>query len=300
MNTTKAWIQAFRLRTLPLAFSCILMGAFLAAGENSLDGWILSLSLLTTLFLQVLSNLANDYGDATSGVDGHGRTGPKRTVSAGLISRKAMKKGLIVCSVLSLLSGVGLIRLAFGDEWEVALVFLLLGLGAIIAAINYTVGKNPYGYSGFGDLFVMIFFGVVGVGGSYYLHTHYLDLVILLPAYSCGAFAVGVLNVNNIRDIESDKAAGKYSLPVRMGRSRAIMYHWFLLASGMLTMILYVFLEHGSIFEYIFLLTLPLFVSNAWAVKSRKTSEQLDPYLKQLALATLFFVLLFGIGQISV
>lgn len=298
MNKTKAWLQAFRLRTLPLAFSCILMGAILATAEGHFDGWILGLSLITTLFLQVLSNLANDFGDATSGVDSDHRTGPKRTVSSGLISQMEMRNALIICTILTLCSGVLLIFLAFGDNWTTALIFLFIGLGAIVAAINYTVGSNPYGYAGWGDLFVMIFFGIIGVGGSFYLHTGYFETYILLPAYACGAFAVGVLNVNNIRDIESDRAAGKFSIPVRIGRPKAIIYHWFLLASGVISMIAFVLVDNGSAYELIFLLTLPLFVSNAWAVKSRKTAEQLDPYLRQLALTTLLFVLLFGVGQL--
>lgn len=292
--------MAFRLRTLPLAFSCILMGAFLAVGQGEMNGMVLTLTLITTLFLQILSNLANDYGDASSGVDGSERKGPSRTVSSGLISREAMKKGLVLFSFLSLVSGVGLIYFVFQDNWSVAFIFLLLGIGAIAAAIKYTVGKSPYGYSGLGDLFVMIFFGFVGVGGSYFLHTQELNYFILLPAYSCGAFAVGVLNVNNIRDIESDRSSGKYSLPVRMGRTNAIFYHWFLLGSAFFLMVVYVSMQGGGISQYLFLLSLPLFISNAWAVKSRTTPEQLDPYLKQLALATLFFVLLFGIGQFQV
>lgn len=295
----KAWIQAFRLRTLPLAFSCIFMAAFLAAAQGHFDGWIFGLSLLTTLFLQILSNLANDYGDAASGIDtSEHRTGPKRTVSAGLITKQEMKNGLVICSLLSLVSGVLLIFIAFGDRWVEVIVFLILGLGAIAASIKYTVGKKPYGYAGWGDFFVLVFFGLVGVGGSYFLYTSSLNYWMLLPAISCGLFAVGVLNVNNIRDIESDRISGKYSIPVRLGRKRAIIYHWLILSLGLAAALLYVYAMGPYPSGYLFVLSVPLFLINARAVKVKTTSEQLDPYLKQLALSTLAFVVLFGLGQV--
>ncbi|MEQ8583116.1 MAG: 1,4-dihydroxy-2-naphthoate polyprenyltransferase [Marinoscillum sp.] len=298
MKKIKAWLQAFRFRTLPLAFSCIFMGAFLAAANGCFSWPILIWSLVTTLFLQVLSNLANDYGDATSGVDGVQRTGPKRTVSSGLISLSAMKRALIVFSLLSLFSGLWLIFLSFGDRWTEIIIFLILGLGAIVAAIKYTVGKKPYGYAGFGDLFVLIFFGLVGVGGSYYLYANTLDSLILLPALSCGLLAVGVLNVNNIRDIDSDQKAGKYSIPVRIGRSNAVLYHWFLLSMAVISSCVYVAIVNPRGFSFLFLLVLPMLYSNARAVKIMKTSQGLDPFLKQLALTTLIFVILFGLGQV--
>ncbi|MEQ8471087.1 MAG: 1,4-dihydroxy-2-naphthoate polyprenyltransferase [Marinoscillum sp.] len=292
----KAWIQAFRFRTLPLAFSCILMGAFTALVDEAFDWEILSWSLLTTLFLQILSNLANDYGDASSGVDGAHRTGPKRTVSSGLITKKEMRNALIVFSLLSLASGIYLIWIAFGTQWSRVLVFLILGIGAIAAAIKYTVGKKPYGYAGFGDLFVLIFFGLVGVGGSYFLYTNMLDPIIMLPALGCGFLAVGVLNVNNIRDIDSDKASGKFSIPVRIGRPNAIIYHWFLLLAAPVCMVTYIVIKDLSFGSYLFLLVTPMLFFNGRAVKIKNTSEALDPYLKQLALTTLLFVLLFGFG----
>jgi 1,4-dihydroxy-2-naphthoate octaprenyltransferase len=294
----KTWIQAFRLRTLPLAFSCILMAAFLAEMDGVFSNQILIWSLITTLFLQVLSNLANDYGDAGSGVDGDHREGPKRTVSSGLITKKAMKNALIIFSLLSLISGIYLIVLAFGEDWHKAGIFLLLGLGAIAAAIKYTVGKNPYGYAGMGDFFVLVFFGIVGVGGSYYLYAQSLDWLILLPSVSSGLLAVGVLNVNNIRDIESDRQSGKYSIPVRIGRENAIIYHWVILIVAVVSSVIFVALKGSGWFGYLFLLSAPLLFINARAVKNKTTSAELDPYLKQLALSTLLFVILFGVGQV--
>ena len=274
------------------------MGAFTAGIDGYFDGVILTWGLITTLFLQILSNLANDYGDASSGVDGEHRTGPKRTVSSGLITKEQMKKALYVFSFLSLASGIYLIWLSFGDQWTKVLVFLVLGLGAIAAAIKYTVGKRPYGYVGLGDFFVLIFFGLVGVGGNYFLYANSLDLLVVLPALSCGFLAVGVLNVNNIRDIESDRASGKSSIPVRIGRQKAILYHWFLIIGSVATMLAYCVIKDLSPGAYLFLLVSPMLFFNARAVKIKTTSEGLDPYLKQLALTTLLFVLLFGLGEL--
>lgn len=298
MGKLHVWIQAFRLRTLPLAFSCILMGAFLAASKGAFDVAIFTLCLLTTLFLQILSNLANDYGDASSGVDGTDRRGPLRTVQAGLITRQTMKRALVVFSLLALASGVILLRVSFGNQWPEALVFLVVGFGAIAAAIKYTVGKNPYGYAGWGDFFVLLFFGVVGVMGSYYLFVREVHWDILLPSVSCGLFAVAVLNVNNIRDIESDRKSGKYSIPVRIGREKAVIYHWIILLVGLLSAVLYVVGHIQSSYSWLFLLVVPLLVVNAWAVRVKQTSAELDPFLKQMALTTLLFVVLFGIGQL--
>lgn len=298
MASVKTWFEAFRLRTLPLAFSCILMGAFLAVSKGYFDGIILALSLLTTLFLQVLSNLANDYGDSVSGVDHAARQGPSRSVQAGKISLASMKKGLIICAVLSFISGLFLLFVSFRDAWLHAVIFLLIGLGAIWAAIKYTVGKSPYGYQGFGDVFVLLFFGLVGVCGSYFLYSKTFDWITVLPAVSCGLFAVGVLNVNNIRDIESDVAAGKNSIPVRIGKTNARLYHLGLIAVGWVCMFMYTFLSWaGEWSQVLYGLSLPLFLINLKAVFTKENPKQLDPFLKQLAISTLLFVLLFGIGQ---
>ena len=298
MAAIKTWVQAFRLRTLPLAFSCILMGGFLAIGQQVFNGTILGLSLLTTLFLQVLSNLANDYGDSVSGVDSAERQGPSRTVQSGQISLAAMKRALIICGILSFLSGLLLLVVAFRDAWYLAGIFLLIGLGAIWAAIRYTVGKTPYGYQGLGDLFVLIFFGLVGVCGSYFLYSQTFQWITILPAISCGLFAVGVLNVNNIRDIESDTNAGKKSIPVRIGRQKARVYHLLIIGIAWAAMITYSSVTwSGSWLQGLYVLSLPLFIINVKAVFQQEEAQKLDPFLKQLAISTLLFVLLFGIGQ---
>ncbi|HRG80658.1 MAG TPA: 1,4-dihydroxy-2-naphthoate octaprenyltransferase, partial [Cyclobacteriaceae bacterium] len=150
---------------------------------------------------------------------------------------------------------------------------------------------------GLGDISVLIFFGLVGVMGSYYLFTHSITWKELLPALSCGLFSIAVLNINNIRDIESDRIAGKYSIPVRIGKEKAVTYHWILLVGGLLSAIVYIILHFKSPWQFLFLVTVPLFVKNGLSIH-HKPSEELDPFLKQMALSTLLFVLLFGIGLI--
>lgn len=297
MNTVKPWLKAFRLRTLPLALSCIGMGGFLAASSGAFQWNIFLFSVLTTIFLQILSNLANDYGDSIHGADSPDRKGPSRAVQSGAISPGQMKTAIGIFVGLCLISGVSLLLISFGLNWNAILFFFGLGVLSILAAIAYTIGKKPYGYAGLGDFSVLIFFGLVGVMGSNYLFTKQLNWIQILPAMSCGFFSMGVLNINNIRDIESDKNAGKFSIPVRIGRENAISYHWFLLAGGMVSTLVFALLTYQSPLQLLFLLSFPFFIVNGVTVQ-RKSSDQLDPYLKQLALSTLLFVVLFGLGQV--
>jgi 1,4-dihydroxy-2-naphthoate octaprenyltransferase len=292
----KHWVSAFRLRTLPLALSSILMGGFLAASVHAFQWNIFLLCITTTIFLQILSNLANDYGDSIHGADSADRKGPSRAVQSGRISASQMKAGIVVFVALSLVSGVSLLFVAFGLNWNAILFFLGLGVLSILAAIAYTVGKRPYGYAGLGDISVFIFFGLIGVMGSLYLFTHELKALYILPAISCGLFSVGVLNINNIRDIESDVKAGKYSIPVRIGKEKAVLYHWSLIILGLLSTLVFVLLTYVSSFQLLFLISAPAFILIGKNVQ-QKPSHQLDPYLKFMALSTLFFVLLFGVGQ---
>ena len=295
----KAWISAFRLRTLPLALASIGMGSFLAAADQQFRASVVAWSALTTLFLQILSNLANDYGDTKHGADSINRKGPQRAVQAGLITPGQMKTGMLIFTILALLSGLILLWIALGQEGiYLFLLFLILGLAAIWAAINYTAGAKPYGYAGLGDISVFIFFGLVGVTGTYFLQTQHVQWLVLLPAAALGFFSTGVLNINNIRDIYSDKLAGKYSIPVRLGPRKARIYHILLLVLGMGCAIVFAILQNASMPGYLFLLALPLFFYNARQVWLLQTPEEIDPYLKQMSLSTLLFVLLFGIGLI--
>lgn len=292
----RPWISAARPRTLPLALASIGMGAFLAASVQQFRWSVFLLSALTTVFLQILSNLANDYGDSVHGADQVGREGPLRAVQSGQITPTAMKRAIGVFTGLSLASGVALLWLALPGNQTTFLLFLGLGLLAIAASITYTSGGKPYGYAGLGDLSVLIFFGLVGVMGSYYLHTLSVRWIHLLPALSCGFFSTAVLNINNIRDIKTDQRAGKRSIPVRLGRSRAVVYHWVLLTLGIVCSVAYVLLDFNSYYQWLFVVCLPLLIKNGQAVQNRRTATELDPYLKQMALTTLLYVVAFGLG----
>jgi 1,4-dihydroxy-2-naphthoate polyprenyltransferase len=290
----KAWLHALRLRTLPLALSSIFAGSFMAAYDYRMRWSILILASLTTIFLQILSNLANDYGDSIHGADSKDRKGPVRAVQSGLISLQEMKKAMILFTILSLSSGLSLLYLALED---IVLFFSFLGLGilAIIAAITYTAGKKPYGYAGLGDISVFLFFGIIGICGTFYLHTLKFFPEILLPAISLGLFSTAVLNINNIRDIESDTKAGKKSIPVRIGLPNAVLYNWSLIIGAFISLTVFViYFEHyGAALAFI---SLPLMIKIGLGVGKGKNSEEIDPYLKKMALSTLVWTLLFGAG----
>lgn len=297
----KVWLKAFRLRTLPLAVSSIGMGSFIAAAEGYFQFSIFLWSVLTTIFLQVLSNLANDYGDSVHGADSDERKGPQRTVQSGLISPKQMKNAMLLFAGLAFVSGCTLLWVSFGQEYMVQLlIFLGLGLLAIWASITYTAGKNPYGYAGLGDISVLIFFGWVGVLGTLFLYSKDVNWLHLLPATSCGLLAVAVLNVNNIRDIESDIKAGKRSIPVRLGRPSARIYHWFLLLTALASSIIWVFVNFQGMAQFAFFIAVPLILRNGIAISKFEEPSKLDPFLKQMALATLLFVVSFGLGYLWV
>ena len=296
MPAIKSWVKAFRLRTLPLALSSILMGSFLAIHENSYQWSVIILAVITTMFLQILSNLSNDYGDAMKGTDNENRLGPVRTVQSGEISPRQMKIAMSLFVILTLISGIWLIVESFGNDWAKAGVFLLFGVIAIVASIKYTVGNKSYGYSGYGDLFVFIFFGLLAVIGTYFLNTLSFSWLILLPASSLGFLSTAVLNLNNMRDIENDLNSGKKTIAVRIGYNSARKYQVFLIAASFLATFLYVLYRYNSYWEFLFLATLPLFVYNLIGVYKVKEHKQLDPYLKKTALSTLLFVIVFGIG----
>ena len=294
------WISAFRPRTLPLALASILTGGFLAAAAGRFNGPVVALAALTTVLLQVLSNLANDYGDSQNGADSIHREGPQRAVQSGAITPAQMKRGMLICGLLAFASGLALLWVALGVAGVGLLLgFLALGLAAIWAAVNYTAGARPYGYAGLGDVSVFLFFGLVGVCGTYFLQAHTLPLAVLLPAAALGCFATAVLNVNNIRDIKSDVLAGKITIPVRLGPLHARRYHWLLLVLGLGCATVYVALTYNhSPWQWLYVLSAPLFLFNAIQVWQRQESMQVDPLLKQMALSTLVFTVLFGVGQV--
>ena len=296
MSQTKEWIHAIRLRTLPLAMASIGLGSFLAAFDGKFNWLVLVLAGLTTIFLQILSNLANDYGDAQHGADSSDREGPSRAVQSGKISPKSMEAAIYLFIGLSLASGILLLFISIPSISLEFLGLLITGLLAIGAALNYTMGKNPYGYAGFGDLFVILFFGFVGVMGTYYCHTGTISYTALLPALSCGLLSTAVLNVNNIRDIVSDEKAGKMSIPVRIGRKNAVIYHWALIIVALSSTSIFVLINYKSPVQLLFMISAPLMIYNCIKVAQIKDSKKLDPFLKQMAISTLIFIITFGIG----
>lgn len=294
----KPWIAAARLRTLPLAFSSIILGTCLAAANGHYDSLIFVLCLVTTLCYQVLSNYANDYGDGVKGTDA-ARKGEKRAVASGEISVRQMKRAVWLFAALSFVSGTALSIYATQSlPMVVTIGFVVLGTLAIVAAITYTVGRRAYGYSGLGDLSVLVFFGYVGVVGSYFLQTSILNWEVLLPATAVGFLAAGVLNLNNMRDIESDRKSGKNTLVVKIGLRGAKVYHLFLIVLAFDLAYLYNRLTEGSWWRHIYWLVLPLMLLNLYAAIKAEEPEDFEPLLKMLAMSTLAFSLLFGIGQI--
>ncbi len=292
----KHWIQAARLRTLPLSVSGIIVGSAYAYHQGFSDWRIVVLALLTTLGLQVLSNYANDYGDGVKGTDVN-RIGEKRLVAAGVITAEQMKKAVIITAFLTFIIALLLIYVAFGKEnFALSLIFILLGIGSIGAAIKYTVGKSAYGYSGFGDVFVFIFFGLVSVIGSNFLFTHFIDWKLFLPATAIGLLSVAVLNLNNMRDIENDKIAGKNTLVVKMGLENAKKYQYFLIITAtVLFMFFEVLLNLQSL---VVIVCFVLFTNHIFFVKKNSIPKEFDSQLKVVALGTFIISLLFFINVV--
>ena len=294
----QAWLLAARPRTLPLACASILLGTGLAASVDAFNSAVLVLALLTAIALQVLSNLANDYGDAASGADDDQRIGPARAVSSGLLSAETMRKGMVVAALTAALLGLLLLLAAFGNQWGQILTFILLGAAALLAAVTYTVGLGgtPYGYRGLGDIAVFVFFGLLGVLGTYYLHVQQLSWLPFLPAAACGLLATAVLNVNNVRDIESDARNGKITLAVRLGRANAINYHWALLGMTLLLTLIYLVALPVPLLGWSCLLVVKPLSDAARTLNLSRDGEILTGMLKKTAISTLLYSVLLSIG----
>ena len=279
--------------------SATILGSFLAYANGTYKWPVFIFGLITTLCLQVLSNLANDYGDAIKGTDNASRLGPLRVTQTGLVSRKKMITMIIIFILLSLLSGSLLIYFGLNEyNSNLYILFFLFGITAVFAALKYTIGKKPYGYAGFGDIMVFIFFGILGVTGPYYLHSLSFPGSVLMPASAIGLFSAGVLNLNNLRDRDNDRDNGKITLVVRMGQTWAKRYHVILLFAGFLISLTYTIIYFQSIYQFLFILALPLLVSDVKKVLLNTVPVELNPELRKLALATLLFALSFGIGLI--
>lgn len=288
-NNLKIWVQAARLRTLSLSVSGIIMGNALALNHNDFSFIIFLLSILTAIAFQIVSNFANDYGDGIKGTDNEQRIGPKRVLQQGLLTSKNLKRGILVSVLVSIILSIALIYESLGaDKLLFSVLFILLAIGAVAAAIKYTVGTNPYGYSGLGDLFVFIFFGWVSVIGSYFLQINSIDLSIVLFATSVGLLSVAVLNLNNMRDIENDLNSSKITLAVRLGGYKAKVYHFFLISIAIILFFIGIG-EQSLLIKTIYTLVfVPLFL-HLYRVFNVKEPKQFDPELKKLAL-TIFFI----------
>lgn len=298
MIKIKAWISAARLRTLPLSLSGIITAGAAALAVESFSQTIFVLAILTTLGFQILSNFANDYGDGVKGTDNADRVGPVRAMQSGLLSAKELKTGMIITAAITLLIASMLIFAAFGnDNFILSVVFFNLGIAAVIAAITYTVGKNAYGYRAMGDIFVFIFFGLVGVMGCYFLFTKQLADLILLPAITIGFLSTAVLNLNNMRDRLADQNVNKNTLAVVLGEPKVTYYHTALILGAFVTALSYFFLTATNWIHVLPLLAfVPLFLHIRTVYKT-DAPPLLDPELKKVALSTFLFSLLFFISM---
>lgn len=294
----QTWLLAARPRTLPLACASILLGSGLAAHLGSFNAGVFWLTLLTAISLQILSNLANDYGDAVSGADDRDRIGPVRAVSSGLLSPQAMRRGIMITAGTAAFFGFWLLLVAFGSQWGSILVFVLLGVASLLAAITYTVGLGgkPYGYRGLGDIAVFLFFGLLGVLGTYYLYTQQLSGLAMLPASACGLLSAAVLNVNNVRDIESDAHNGKITLAVKLGRNRAISYQWALLGTALLLTLIYLVALPVPLIGWSCLLVAKPLSDAARTLSHTTDGEIITGMLKKTALSTLIYSVLLSTG----
>lgn len=290
------WIHAARLRTLPLASASILTGGILAASESGFRLPVFILALATTFLLQIMANLANDYGDSVHGADNKSRIGPERTVQSGRISRTAMIRAIILTGIITAMTGVALILVSTWGRWILTTIFASIGLLSIWAAIRYTAGSKPYGYLGHGDISVFIFFGLVGVYGSYYLNTLEHNPMILLPAAGIGLLSTGVLNLNNMRDHRQDVKSGKMTLAVKFGFKPARIYHACLLLIALVAVEVFSTVNGIALFQRLYLLTVIPIIHHLISVSRVKNPVDLDPHLKRLSLMTLLYAAAFSIN----
>ncbi|MBE16474.1 MAG: 1,4-dihydroxy-2-naphthoate octaprenyltransferase [Dokdonia sp.] len=294
MPALKSWLLAARLRTLPLSISGILMGSGLAALEGAFRADIFLWASLVTLGFQILSNFANDYGDGIKGTDNERRVGPARAMQSGLLTAAQLRLGMIVISVITLCAVIVLIYVAFGsDKLLLSLLFLGLGIAAMIAAVKYTVGKSAYGYRGLGDVFVFLFFGLIGVGGCYFLFVQDLHWLTFFPAITIGCMATIVLHLNNMRDRKEDQSVGKRTLAVVLGKERSVSYHSVLVITAIVFWVAYLVFEKLPFYFWASLLCFIPLLLHWTKVRTIDNHQKLDPELKKVALTTFLLALLF-------
>ena len=294
--TLKACIKSMRLRTLPLSLAGVILGVMLAADNTDVSPWTAALIFLTTVCLQILSNLSNELGDTLSGTDSADRQGPKYALGSGDMTIGDIKKLILMFIGLCVISGLAMIQVSFGSLFKTeSLCLEALGAAAIVGAMKYTLGKNPYGYRGLGDVFVFIFFGLVSVLGGYYVAARELPPVImLLPASAIGCFSVGVLNVNNIRDMKTD-AVNRVTVAIKLGMKGARIYQTILVTLGWALILVFCAVYDFAPGHYIFIITLPLYIKHLQGVWTR-SERALDPMLPMLVISTFFLSILAGAG----
>ena len=296
------YIQSLRLRTLPLSISGIILGTGLAVADlgfqiYDLRFWLVfALAICTTLSLQILSNLSNELGDALKGTDSAQQERAAYGLQSGALTEQSIRRMIGLFIGLSVLFGSALVWVAL-PLWSAAfLVFLGLGLLAIIGAMTYTLGRHSYGYMGLGDLGVFVFFGLVSTLGSFYLQTQFMSWETICCGIAIGLPCVGVLNLNNIRDMKSD-AGTRVTVPLKLGEHRAKVYHTILISGGWILMAIYSILFTNGWTPYLYIITLPLYAKHLAGVWKR-SGRELDPMLPMLVISTFIFALLAGIGYI--
>ncbi|NRF65120.1 1,4-dihydroxy-2-naphthoate polyprenyltransferase [Vibrio coralliilyticus] len=293
-QSLRIWLDAARPKTLPLALVSILTGSVLAYSTHQFSWMIAILAFLTATLLQILSNLANDYGDAVKGTDNDKRLGPMRAIQSGAVTQADMKQAIVINIMLTMLAGLALVFYAL-DSLQSILAFIGLGVLAIVAAIAYTVGNKPYGYVGLGDVSVFIFFGLLGVAGTFFLHTGIVAPLLVLPAIGCGLLAVAVLNINNMRDIENDEECGKRTVAVRLGQKNAKHYHTLLLAGAVVAFIVYLLLQPVPVWLSLpFLLSVLVIYKHGKAVWQAEQPAQIAPMMPVIVKCSLVTNLLFA------
>lgn len=299
MAKIKVWLSAMRLRTLPLSVSGIIIGACFGYYNGKFDWMVFTIAIFLTIGLQILSNLANDYGDGVKGTDDENRVGPERAIQSGQITEHqmldAIRKNILIVIFLTL----ALVFASFGTKsFLYGFLFMILGGFAVYAALTYTIGDSAYGYKGFGDFFVFLFFGLISVIGSYFLFTKQLDHVTILPAISLGLLSVGVLNLNNMRDIQSDKQSKKITMAVKLGKEKSKYYHYFLVLSAIVVSFIFSILYFTSFWNFLFFIAYVPLLVHIKKIKNATKADDYDSQLKVLALTTFLFSLLLGVGYI--
>ena len=285
----RIWLMAARVRTLPAAIAPVLVGTALAGWENVFHPLRFVAALVGSIFIQVGTNLSNDYSDARRGADAEDRLGPVRVTAGGLVPPNQVLIATYVSFGVAVLAGVYLVVVA---GWQL----LLVGAASILAGVLYTGGPKPYGYEGLGELFVFLFFGIVAVAGSYFVQVRHLDWKAFALAVPVGLLASAILVVNNYRDSDSDRRAGKRTLAVRLGRPRTrTMFAVIVYLAYLLAPVTWAF---GPMTAWMLLawLTLPLAAEVVRIVRNRTDGPSLNQALAQTGMLQLSFCVLLSAG----